>query len=248
MRCSTSACRRRNSTGPSAGSRIARTARSTCGWTPTRPGRPTTSSTGTRRTNSPASSVSTATNGSRIASPQRSSPLARSTRRPGSPRWSPRAIPAPARRTGRSPGQAHVPGDPDRGQRRARRVAGRARPRDRRARARRPTRRAVVPLGRGPDRQGPHPHAETGGCECPPELPCVCGAVQTVRLVRKVPKRPSAAEQAENRRASSARLRVAEKLEPTDLEPTDGSPVMASPRAHDRSVPPHPARDAARPN
>jgi 16S rRNA (cytosine1402-N4)-methyltransferase len=54
--------------------------------------------------------------------------------------------------------------------------------------------------------------AETGGCECPPELPCVCGAVQTVRVVRGVPKRPSAAEQAANRRASSARLRVAEKL------------------------------------
>jgi 16S rRNA (cytosine1402-N4)-methyltransferase len=55
-------------------------------------------------------------------------------------------------------------------------------------------------------------HAETGGCECPPELPCVCGAVKTVRVVRKVPKRPSAAEQAANRRAASARLRVAEKL------------------------------------
>jgi 16S rRNA (cytosine1402-N4)-methyltransferase len=57
--------------------------------------------------------------------------------------------------------------------------------------------------------------AETGGCECPPELPCVCGAVQTVRVVRKVPKRPSATEQATNRRATSARLRVAEKTEPT---------------------------------
>jgi 16S rRNA (cytosine1402-N4)-methyltransferase len=55
--------------------------------------------------------------------------------------------------------------------------------------------------------------AETGGCECPPELPCVCGAVQTVRVVRKVPKRPSPAEQAENRRAASARLRVAEKID-----------------------------------
>ncbi len=52
--------------------------------------------------------------------------------------------------------------------------------------------------------------AVTGGCECPPELPCVCGAVQTVRIVR-MPKRPSAAEQTENRRAASARLRVAEK-------------------------------------
>jgi 16S rRNA (cytosine1402-N4)-methyltransferase len=55
--------------------------------------------------------------------------------------------------------------------------------------------------------------AETGGCECPPELPCVCGAVKTVRIVRGVRKRPSPAEQAANRRASSARLRVAEKLE-----------------------------------
>ena len=55
--------------------------------------------------------------------------------------------------------------------------------------------------------------AETGGCECPPELPCVCGAVQTVRIVRRIPKRPSTEEQSTNRRASSARLRVAEKLD-----------------------------------
>ena len=62
--------------------------------------------------------------------------------------------------------------------------------------------------------------AETGGCECPPELPCVCGAVQTVRVVRKVPKRPSAAEQHTNRRASSARLRIAEKTDTTVIERT----------------------------
>ncbi len=55
--------------------------------------------------------------------------------------------------------------------------------------------------------------AETGGCECPPELPCVCGAVQTVRVVRRIAKRPTPAEQAANPRAKSARLRVAEKLE-----------------------------------
>jgi 16S rRNA (cytosine1402-N4)-methyltransferase len=55
--------------------------------------------------------------------------------------------------------------------------------------------------------------AETGGCECPPELPCVCGAVQTVRLVRGVPRTPSAAEIAANRRASSARLRVVERID-----------------------------------
>ena len=63
-------------------------------------------------------------------------------------------------------------------------------------------------------------HAETGGCECPPELPCVCGAVQTVRIVRGVPKRPSADEQERNRRAASARLRVAEKIEPTSRSTT----------------------------
>jgi 16S rRNA (cytosine1402-N4)-methyltransferase len=56
----------------------------------------------------------------------------------------------------------------------------------------------------------------TGACDCPVGLPCVCGAVQTVRIVRGVPKRPSADERRENRRASSARLRVAERIEPGD--------------------------------
>ena len=53
-----------------------------------------------------------------------------------------------------------------------------------------------------------------GACECPPDLPCVCGAVQTVRIVRGIPKRPSAAERDGNRRAASARLRVVEKIDP----------------------------------
>jgi 16S rRNA (cytosine1402-N4)-methyltransferase len=61
--------------------------------------------------------------------------------------------------------------------------------------------------------------AETGGCECPPELPCVCDAVQTVRLVRRVPRTPSPDEQRRNRRAASARLRVVERITPT---PTKG--------------------------
>jgi 16S rRNA (cytosine1402-N4)-methyltransferase len=55
----------------------------------------------------------------------------------------------------------------------------------------------------------------TGACECPPELPCVCGAVQTVRLVRGVRRTPTDDEKAGNRRAASARLRVAERTEPT---------------------------------
>lgn len=54
--------------------------------------------------------------------------------------------------------------------------------------------------------------AATGSCTCPPGLPCVCGAVQTVRLVRGVPKRPGDDERRANPRAASARLRVAERL------------------------------------
>ena len=55
--------------------------------------------------------------------------------------------------------------------------------------------------------------AETGGCTCPPGLPCGCGARPTVRLVWRGSHTPGAGEQATNPRASSARLRVAERLE-----------------------------------
>ena len=61
-------------------------------------------------------------------------------------------------------------------------------------------------------------HAATGGCVCPPGLPCVCGARPTVRHLRRG-TRPSAAEVTANRRAESARLRAVEKLGP------DGAPV-----------------------
>jgi len=64
--------------------------------------------------------------------------------------------------------------------------------------------------------------AVTGGCECPPELPCVCDAVQTVRIVRGIPRTPSAEEQADNRRASSARLRVIERIADTPRRGTVG--------------------------
>jgi len=53
----------------------------------------------------------------------------------------------------------------------------------------------------------------TGGCECPSDLPCVCGAVRTVRIVRGVPRTPSPSEQESNPRSRSARLRVVERLE-----------------------------------
>jgi 16S rRNA (cytosine1402-N4)-methyltransferase len=54
--------------------------------------------------------------------------------------------------------------------------------------------------------------AVTGGCACPAELPCVCDAIQTVRIVRGVPRTPAADEQGGNRRATSARLRVVERI------------------------------------
>ncbi len=51
------------------------------------------------------------------------------------------------------------------------------------------------------------------GCTCPPEFPvCVCGKKPTVRLLTKKPIIPSDAEQAENPRSRSAKLRTAEKL------------------------------------
>ena len=56
--------------------------------------------------------------------------------------------------------------------------------------------------------------AETGGCTCPPNLPCVCGAVATVRLLKRGGWTPTAAEIAENPRAESARLRAAERVTP----------------------------------
>jgi 16S rRNA (cytosine1402-N4)-methyltransferase len=53
--------------------------------------------------------------------------------------------------------------------------------------------------------------AETGGCACPSGLPCVCGAVPKVRLVRRGGLTPSPSEAEANPRAQSARLRVAER-------------------------------------
>ena len=62
----------------------------------------------------------------------------------------------------------------------------------------------------------------TGACDCPPGLPCVCDAVQTVRLAARVPKRPSPDERTANPRAASARLRVAERIEPLTGDAKDG--------------------------
>jgi len=59
--------------------------------------------------------------------------------------------------------------------------------------------------------------ATTGDCTCPPGLPCVCGAVRTVRRVR-VPRTPTATQAEANPRARSARLRVVERITPAAAE------------------------------
>src|ERR671922_209055 len=59
--------------------------------------------------------------------------------------------------------------------------------------------------------------AQARGCVCPPELPiCVCGREPTLRLVTRKAVRPSPQEIADNPRAASARLRVAQKPEDSD--------------------------------
>jgi 16S rRNA (cytosine1402-N4)-methyltransferase len=55
--------------------------------------------------------------------------------------------------------------------------------------------------------------AATGGCVCPPGLPCVCGAQPAVRLLTRGARRPAPQETEANRRAESARLRAVERLD-----------------------------------
>lgn len=54
--------------------------------------------------------------------------------------------------------------------------------------------------------------AATGGCVCPPGLPCVCGAAPEHRLVVRGSRRPAPDEVVRNRRSEAARLRVIERV------------------------------------
>jgi 16S rRNA (cytosine1402-N4)-methyltransferase len=54
--------------------------------------------------------------------------------------------------------------------------------------------------------------AATGGCHCPVELGCVCGAIKRVQVVKQSARLASVTEIERNPRSRSARLRVARKL------------------------------------
>jgi 16S rRNA (cytosine1402-N4)-methyltransferase len=53
--------------------------------------------------------------------------------------------------------------------------------------------------------------AVTGGCDCPPGLPCGCGARPSAKTIR-APREATKAEQESNPRSRSAKLRVIERL------------------------------------
>jgi 16S rRNA (cytosine1402-N4)-methyltransferase len=73
--------------------------------------------------------------------------------------------------------------------------------------------------------------AVTGGCECPPGLPCGCGAVPTVRLLTRGARRPTQQEIDGNRRAESARLRAVERLPaPHDLSVAPTASASGTPQ------------------
>ena len=69
---------------------------------------------------------------------------------------------------------------------------------------------AVISYHSGEDRLTKAVFADSasGGCVCPPGLPCVCGAVPLHRLVFRGSKKASVAEIAVNPRAEAARLRA----------------------------------------
>ncbi|HVM67279.1 MAG TPA: 16S rRNA (cytosine(1402)-N(4))-methyltransferase RsmH [Acidimicrobiales bacterium] len=77
---------------------------------------------------------------------------------------------------------------------------------------------AVVAYHSGEDRivKALFADAVSGGCVCPPGLPCVCGAVPTGRLVFRGARKPGPVEIGRNHRAESARMRLIEKLSPAE--------------------------------
>jgi 16S rRNA (cytosine1402-N4)-methyltransferase len=79
---------------------------------------------------------------------------------------------------------------------------------------------AVIAYHSGEDRlvKSAFVEAVTGGCTCPPRLPCMCGARPEHGFVVRGARKPSEAEVQRNHRAESARLRVVERLLPGGAE------------------------------
>ncbi len=77
---------------------------------------------------------------------------------------------------------------------------------------------AVISYHSGEDRFTKQTFADavSGGCVCPPGLPCGCGAVARHRLVFRGSRKASPAEVAANPRAESARLRAIVRTEPDE--------------------------------
>ncbi len=75
---------------------------------------------------------------------------------------------------------------------------------------------AVISYHSGEDRltKALFAEAASGGCVCPPGLPCVCGAVVSHRLLFRGARKASPAEVTANPRAESARLRAVVRIEP----------------------------------
>jgi 16S rRNA (cytosine1402-N4)-methyltransferase len=74
---------------------------------------------------------------------------------------------------------------------------------------------AVLSYHSGEDRITKRAFADAGSgwCTCPRDLPCVCGAVPAVAVLTRGASMPRASEIAGNPRSSSARLRIAERLD-----------------------------------
>jgi 16S rRNA (cytosine1402-N4)-methyltransferase len=74
---------------------------------------------------------------------------------------------------------------------------------------------AVISYHSGEDRLVKQVFADaaSGGCKCPPGLPCVCGAVARHQLVFRGARKASPAEVTANPRAESARLRAIVRTE-----------------------------------
>ena len=137
----------------------------------------------------------------------------------------------------RPPGQARVPGDPDRGERRARRARPRAARGLGRPARRRPARRHLVPLARGPARQALPRRA--GARLHLPARPADLRLRPRARGRAPHPRarsRPRPGEVADNPRARSGKLRAARKLAAEEA-PDGARPAAGPPRPPPRGPP-----------